>query len=266
MLLLTAITACTPSVPFTETGGTEIPETKSNYALIGGAFSLSPNGEWLFSTNYDPGTHQTTQPIDHAFLYSFSEASRYPVRFSNEATTLLEKEGLVAESGCWQQSRLFVPTAFRRSIVLDTRTGPPFEWQAHGERPCQRDYADDSNAVSLVRQNDGGIELRTRQGQLIRAFSPIPVIGTDIVISEIHLSTDRRWLTWSVKRPTGSVAGNTAAWLVDLQQDPLAPRLLASPAGTVRFAVDSTKVLAQTRSPAEDRAWVIAAWELIESD
>lgn len=264
ILMAALLTACTEPTSFHTTGGEALPGTESNYSLIGGAFSISPDGHWLFSTNYDPAIHEPTPAaaIDHAYLLDLQTNRKSAIEFGDSARALLKREGVVAESGCWQGGLLYLRTAFRKSIRIDAAAAP-LRWQAGDRPPCEADDRSPDNLIDIRRDGEHVAVIHRPGGRILATYSPLPLIGTKVQIDNVITSHDGRFVSYRVTRPLGSFTGNSAAWLVDLKDNHASPILLAGTSGTIRFSPANDAVLVQTRDRnAGERRWIIARWRL----
>ena len=100
--LLITVAACTPAADPVEFGAQSLPGSDSRFTLIGGAFSISPGGKYLFGTNYDPFRHAVAPDgaLRHAYVYDLETLTRHVPVVTAAAEAVLSDYGVLEESGC----------------------------------------------------------------------------------------------------------------------------------------------------------------------
>lgn len=256
------IAACSPAEDFRLTGGEVVPGSYNNHSMLGGAFSLSPDGRWLYSTNYDPVEDpiSANAPFEQGYLLRLADGEKLAPRFSQDARAALAERGVLDEAGCWKGKRLWIRDPFRGGFVIEPAGQQP-TWQVAPGVPCRR-FEPVAPGIEVVTGPDGSASVMDGN-QVLARYSPLPLIGSPVQVIDPLLSPDGDYLAYGVSQPVGSLTGNTTAYLVRRDGRGAAPVLLVSPAGTMRFSPDSRYLHIHTRSFVEDdHRWLIVRWKL----
>ncbi len=253
---------CSPVIPPDDTAEI-LSGTTSRYSLAGGAFSLSPNEDYLFSTNFDPLIHEgdEAEPVRRTFVINLETLVHKPVGFGPEAEKEVEQFGVLAEVGCWSGSDLYITTQAPRGLFFDATAMNP-QWAVSTQVPCTRLERRHPISISVASGTDGSARIIADSSNLTLAEHP-PAWpgGTGVSISSMVMDEAGRWLAYGVTRPRGSFAGNVTLYLVDLADNTNSARQLASPALWPRFG--RSHLYAQVRNDSgRGGEWVLVRWSL----